>query len=195
MKVIGIAGRIGSGKSAVGKILSDRNFLVLDLDKEVHVLYETDANLKENLLKLFGKDAVVLGVVNRKLIADKVFKDPAALLELENIVFPSLQVRVEAKIDAAKNSPNPPVLVAVEGATLFKWEEFSESLDEIWVVEAPQDVRLERLVLRGLSMQDAQRRMDVQQNDPLPPNAHYIWVNNAGSLEDLELRIGFLAGF
>ena len=77
----------------------------------------------------------------------------------------------------------------MEGALLFKWPEFSKNLAEIWVVQAPDDIRLERLQKRGLSKEDALRRMQIQALDPLPPNDHYEYIDNWGSLTDLQALV------
>lgn len=189
MKKIGICGKIGSGKSAVGVLLAEKGAFVLDLDVEMHKLYAESEELQEKISERFGAICVQNGAVDRAALASQVFKDPKALQDLEKIVYPLLQKDAENKLERAENSENPPKIAAVEGALLFKWPEFSKNLAEIWVVQAPDDVRLERLQKRGLSKEDALRRMQIQALDPLPPNDHYEYIDNWGSLTDLQALV------
>ena len=189
MKKIGICGKIGSGKSAVGVLLAEKGAFVLDLDVEMHKLYAESEELQKKISERFGAICVQNGTVDRAALASQVFKDPKSLQDLEKIVYPLLQKDAENKFERAENSENPPKIAAVEGALLFKWPEFSKNLAEIWVVQAPDDVRLERLQKRGLSKEDALRRMQIQALDPLPPNDHYEYIDNWGSLTDLQALV------
>jgi dephospho-CoA kinase len=189
MKKIGICGKIGSGKSAVGVLLAEKGAFVLDLDVEMHKLYAESEELQKKISERFGAICVQNGAVDRAALASQVFKDPKSLQDLEKIVYPLLQKDAENKFERAENSENPPKIAAVEGALLFKWPEFSKNLAEIWVVQAPDDVRLERLQKRGLSKEDALRRMQIQALDPLPPNDHYEYIDNWGTLTDLQALV------
>lgn len=187
MKTIGICGKIGSGKSSVGVFLAERGISVFDLDREMHLLYATSEVLREKIAERFGAECVGKGTVNRAALAKCVFREPRSLSDLENIVYPLLRSTVESKLFEARRAASE--VAAVEGALLFKWPEFSRSLDEIWVVEAPENLRLERLEKRGLSREDALLRMRVQENDPLPPNDRYEHIDNSGPMNALKKRI------
>lgn len=189
MKKIGICGKIGSGKSAVGVLLAEKGAFVLDLDVEMHRLYTESEELRTKISERFGAVCVQNGTVDRAVLASQVFKDPRSLKDLEKIVYPMLQKHAENKLKRIENSENPPKIAAVEGALLFKWPEFSKNLAEIWVVQAPDDIRLERLQKRGLSKDDALRRMQIQALDPLPPNDHYEYIDNWGSLVELQALV------
>lgn len=187
MKTIGICGKIGSGKSAVGVLLAERGMLVLDLDCEMHLLYAESERLRDKIAERFGADCIRNGTVDRAALAGRVFREPRSLSELEGIVYPLLRSTVESKLFEARRAASE--VAAVEGALLFKWPEFSRSLDEIWVVEAPENLRLERLEKRGLSREDALLRMRVQENDPLPPNDHCEHIDNSGPMNALKKRM------
>ena len=189
MKKIGICGKIGSGKSAVGVLLAEKGAFVLDLDVEMHRLYTESEELRTKISERFGAVCIQNGTVDRAALASQVFKDPRSLKDLEKIVYPMLQKHAENKLKRIENSENPPKIAAVEGALLFKWPEFSKNLAEIWVVQAPDDIRLERLQKRGLSKDDALRRMQIQALDPLPPNDHYEYIDNWGSLAELQALV------
>lgn len=189
MKTIGICGKIGCGKSTVGVLLSDRGIPVIDLDMEMHRLYAKSQNLQAKIAERFGADCVRNGTVDRAALAKKVFSDLRSLGDLEQIVYPLLRESLENRLQELSTENS---LAAVEGALLFKWPDFSRSLAEIWIVEAPDEVRLARLIARGLSREDAVRRMQIQAKDPLPPNERYRRLDNSGSLTELSLRIGQL---
>lgn len=191
MKTIGICGKIGCGKSTVGVLLSDRGIPVIDLDMEMHRLYADSRELQTKIAERFGKACIQNGTVNRAALAEKVFSDPRSLKDLEQIVYPLLRKSLEDRLsELAKENP----LAAVEGALLFKWPDFSQSLAEIWIVEAPDELRLKRLISRGLSREDAERRMQIQAFDPMPPNEHYERLDNSGLLTELSRQIDQLLG-
>lgn len=191
MKTIGICGKIGCGKSTVGVLLSDRGIPVIDLDMEMHRLYADSRELQTKIAERFGKACIQNGTVHRAALAEKVFSDPRSLKDLEQIVYPLLRKSLEDRLSelAKENS-----LAAVEGALLFKWPDFSQSLAEIWIVEAPDELRLKRLISRGLSREDAERRMQIQAFDPMPPNEHYERLDNSGLLTELSRQIDRLLG-
>lgn len=155
----------------------------------MHALYAESELLRQKIADRFGANCIRENAVDRIALANCVFKDVNSLADLENIVYPILQERVESKLLAKASSPNSPKLAAIEGALLFKWPEFSHRLSEIWIVEAPDSLRLERLMQRGLSREDAERRMQIQAQDPLPPNAHYAHIDNSSSLDSVLSQI------
>lgn len=150
--MIGITGQIGAGKSFVGQMLRDRGFKVVDADLAVHELYRDCKELRDSIAAEFGPEALTTDGVNRKLIADLIFKDETARKRLENLVYPKL-----AEFVAAQNPDY------VEAALFENVPDMVSLLDSLWVVVASEKIRFDRLVnLRGLSAEDAKRRMDLQ---------------------------------
>lgn len=150
--MIGITGQIGAGKSFVGQMLRERGFSVLDADLAVHELYRDNADLRSAIAKEFGAEALTADGVNRKFIADLIFKDESARKRLEALVYPTLTEYVMQQ--------NPDF---VEAALFENVPELVKTLDGIWVVVASEETRFNRLVnQRGLSAEDARRRMDLQ---------------------------------
>ena len=164
MVKIGITGSIGAGKSFVGELLREKNFQVLDADRKVHELYRDSQALRQELSDYFGKDCLTPDGVNSALIADKVFADASAREMLEKIVYPYLTESVKKFFDEGE----PAVCKFVEAALFSRAPELVEMLDEIWIVGAPEEVRLRRLVSRGLSEADAMRRIKNQQGACAP---------------------------
>jgi dephospho-CoA kinase len=182
MKRIGITGTIGSGKSSVGNILRGRGFPVLDADACVHALYKDCVELRQALVAEFGEACLTPDGVNRSFFADLIFKDAAVREKLESLVYPYL---TDAVGDFFAANPGPAFL---EAALLHKVPTIVEMLDAVWLVDAPAQVRLERLQQRGLSYEDAKCRIETQgdlaalwSGADLP----VVQLDNVGTIEQL----------
>ena len=172
MLKIGITGSIGAGKSFVGGLLRERGFQVLDADRKVHELYRDCTELRAELANFFGEDCLTPTGVNSVMIADRIFADASAREKLEQIVYPYLTRAVELFFEAdAENAANVAAADSakfVEAALFSRAPSLVEMLDEIWIVDAPENVRLQRLVVRGLSESDAARRIENQRGACAP---------------------------
>lgn len=176
MVKIGITGSIGSGKSFVGELLRERGFRVLDADSQVHELYRDSKELRAKLANFFGEACLTPTGVNSALIADRVFADDEAREKLEQIVYPYLNRAVEDFFDADSETSKCVAEVVeaaknyrfVEAALFSRAPELLKMLDELWIVDAPENVRLQRLIARGLSESDASRRIENQRGACAP---------------------------
>ena len=178
MLKIGITGSIGAGKSFVGALLRARNFQVLDADRKVHELYRDSAGLRAEMAAYFGEECLTPTGVNSALIADRVFADASARVKLEQIVYPYLNRAVAGFFtgEAADSSSESAAQLTsavdscrfVEAALFSRAPELVKMLDEIWIIDAPESARLERLVHRGLSESDAKRRIENQRGACAP---------------------------
>lgn len=202
MLKIGITGSIGAGKSFMGRLLRARNFQVLDADCKVHELYRDSAGLRAEMAAYFGEECLTPTGVNSALIADRVFADANARVKLEQIVYPYLNRAVAEfftgeAADCPKESATQLTRVAdkcrfVEAALFSRAPELVKMLDEIWIVDAPECVRLERLVLRGLGESDAKRRIENQRGACAPelfPGKRIRTVMNDGDKLHVEQQL------
>ena len=207
MLKIGITGSIGAGKSFVGELLRERNFQVLDADRKVHELYRDCAELRAEMAVFFGEDCLTPTGVNSALIADRIFVDASAREILEQIVYPYLTRAVANFFDAnatgvansadAKGAADAGVKCArfVEAALFSRAPSLVEMLDEIWIVDAPENVRLQRLVARGLSENDAARRIENQRGACAPelfPGKQIRAITNDGDRFRVESQLNEL---
>lgn len=169
MKKIGITGGIGAGKSLAGKLLRSRGYQVLDADKAVHDLYRDCNELREKLSQAFGPECLTEGGVNRDFFVECVFSSKDIREKLEALVYPYLTREVEkffaGETNASAGDTRGIPAKFVEAALFSRVPEIVEMLDGIWLVEAPEEVRLQRLVERGLNEQDARNRIENQRAD------------------------------
>lgn len=173
-KVIALTGGIGSGKSAVARILVDSyNFDVVDCD-ELSREAAKDGQLLSNVQQLLGEDSVIDGKLNRKFVRERVFRDDELYNSYSNLFWEKIQKLLEQKI-------------ALLGATIFVeipvLQAFQFDWWEIWLVESSDELRLLRVEQRdGVSASNVQSIMSKQ---PTCPNFTRKILNN-GNLEDLK---------
>ncbi len=183
MKTLVVTGGIGSGKSAVCALLSERGIPVYDSDARTKALYETDPTLVPALekalgLPLRGKD----GNWDRQALADAVFGDPARLAALEAVVHP----RVYEDFVRWRDAQSAPFVV-MESAIFLQKPLFRPLADRVLLVDAPEKLRLERVSARdGLTPEEVRCRMKAQRVDPEAADAVLV---NDGSPEALAARL------
>jgi len=149
-----ITGLIGSGKSLVASVVREAGIEVLDADTVAHELYKEHAGLRKKIAEAFGYEAITEKGINRFYISKIVFNDAQKLSLLDSIVHPFLQQEIEER--------NP---AFVEAAVLYKWTEFAKKMQAIWIVEADEKVRKERLLKKGMNERDAENRIRMQPRD------------------------------
>ncbi len=193
MRKIGIVGSIGAGKSFVGTLLRDRGFRVMDADDVVHELYRTSNDLRAVIRCAFGPYCLTQDGVNREFFADLIFRDSDARRRLESLVYPYL---TQAVLDFFEEPERPSErgIRFFSAALLDRVPEIVKVLDEIWAVTAPEDIRLKRLVARGLSEDDARRRMETQRMNALPSHPNIRVVENASDEGALWAQIADVLG-
>ena len=137
--IIGITGGIGSGKSTIAKELAKRGFAIYDCDREANRIIAEDKAVQKSIKDLLGEEAFVNGVYNTAYVAQRVFEDPELLKQLNGIVHPA----VLKDLKYYKESKD----LIVESAILFE-AGIDTLCDKIVVVEAPEEVRIERTINR-----------------------------------------------
>lgn len=193
MRKIGIVGAIGAGKSFVGALLRNHGFRVLDADDAIHDLYRNSSDLRSVIRCAFGPYSLTGDGVNRQFFADLIFKDGNARHRLEALVYPYLsQVALDFFDDEERSYEKGARFF--EAALMSKVPEICNVLDEIWVVTAPEELRLERLIARGLSDEDARRRIDTQRMLALPNHPNIREIENTGDADSLLAIISQLLG-
>lgn len=176
--IIGITGGIGSGKSTIAKQLRKMGYAVYDTDSEAKRLIMEDAGLRQQIEQLFGKEVYQDGVYQTALVAQRVFADQSLLARLNAIVHPA----VKADILRWAEKINHATPCFVECAILYQ-AGFDTLCDKVVVVTAPEEVRLQRTVVRDHStIEKVRARMRAQEVEKDIERADLI-VNNDGKTE------------
>ena len=142
MRVLGLTGGIGSGKSTVAEYFKKLGVPVYDSDREAKLLMTTDDEIRREVIRLFGPEAYEGSTLNRTFISSKVFSDPALLKRLNAIVHPRVRAHFKKWVD---NQEAPYVLQ--EAAILFENGAHKE-LDGMILVWAPKETRIHRVMER-----------------------------------------------
>lgn len=157
--MIGLTGNIATGKSLVGKMLSRLGAEHIDADRLAHQVTAHGTPAWEQIVSTFGPGILQSnGAIDRSKLGATVFSDPDALARLEAIVHPRVIARTRQLISAS----TAPVVV-VEAIKLIESEMVSQLCDAVWVVTAPREVQIQRLMeKRRLACTDAVLRVDAQ---------------------------------
>lgn len=152
--LVGITGGIGSGKSTIVQVLAARGYAVYDCDREAKRIIVENAEVRKAIIALLGTEAFVpspqhpfTGSYNTSYVSQRVFAEPELLQQLNAIVHPAVkeEIRVQSSEVRVQNSEFS--VLFVESAILF--EAGIDSLcDRIVVVDAPEEVRLQRTIAR-----------------------------------------------
>lgn len=159
MRIVAITGGIGSGKSVVSRILRIEGYPVYDCDSRAKTIMDGDEEMHWKLQNAFGSDMVVDGIVQRGRLAEAVFGNPENLSLLNSIVHPAVRRDIEAWV--AKQHGD---CVFIETAIL-KESGIDAMVDAVWIVDAPVEVRIRRVMKRnGLPEEAVKNRIDSQKN-------------------------------
>ncbi|MDP8266078.1 MAG: dephospho-CoA kinase [Candidatus Aceula meridiana] len=161
MFVIGITGSFGSGKTSVASLFKAKGALVVDTDKLAHKLIQPDASCFKSIVKLFGEDILVCGRIDRKKLADVVFKDSKALRKLNEIVHPLVVAQTKKKITQYRRAKK--VKAIILDVPLLIESKMHLLCNYIVVVKATQPLQIKRLKQRsGLPKNEVARRIKAQ---------------------------------
>lgn len=191
--VVGLTGNLGSGKSTVGKISESLGARVIDADHIVRGLLVRDAGLAEEVASAFGAEVMTNGWPDRRALAETVFRDAAALSQLEKLVFP----RVGQEIKARLSRPSHAVVTVIEAIKIVEGPT-CDLLDALWIVEATVQLQVDRAVsLRGMRKDDVLLRLSSQSSPDDKacqfrarcPHGSVSRINNTSTLDDLHARV------
>lgn len=187
MKIIGITGQTGAGKSTVCEILKNEGFYHIDADEVAHCVVESDSDVLEALSEAFGSDIIKKdGTLSRPRLARKAFRSKESAEKLDAICYPAVIKKIRQIIDEKSKESYKGILVDAIG--LF--ESGADKLCDFTVsVTAPKEARLKRIIGRdGISEDAALRRIEAQKDESYyTENADYTVYND--NLSDLNSRI------
>lgn len=187
MFVLGITGGIGSGKSTVSRILSDRGIRVLDADEISHMVTDPGGLAVEEIGEKFGRRAIAAnGGMDRRYISSVVFKDNRKLDELSSIVHKYVFEYMDKEIQSEREKKTKCVVLDVP---IPVQKGFVDHCNQIWVVVCDEKVRLRRLIDRGMDREEAERRMAVQMTDDEYCTIADQIIDNSGDITELTEKV------
>lgn len=176
MLKVGITGGIGSGKTTVCRVFEVLGIPVFYADDAAKSIMHTDARLREDIIKDFGKDSYTInGDLDRKYIAAIVFSNKEQLVKLNALIHPAVFRAFESWVGEQKDVP----YVLKEAALLFESDAY-KMCDQSILVKSPEALKFERIMVRDqITLEEVQLRMDKQFSDEKKEKmADHLITNN-----------------
>lgn len=184
MRVLGLTGSIGMGKSTTAKLFAEAGVPVYDADATVHRLYEGEA---APAIEAAFPGTTVNGKVDRTLLSPKVVHDAAAMKRLESIVHPMLRAHHQKFLDDAERSGAP---VAVVDIPLLYETGGENRVDAVVVVTTDPEVQRERILARdGMTPEKLDAILAKQLPDAEKRKRADFVVDTSHGLEPVRARI------
>ncbi len=191
MKVIGLTGGIGSGKSTVSQFLAEVGAVILDADKVGHEALKPDTKVWREVVAAFGRQILTpSGDIDRARLGEIVFSKSKSLSRLNRIMHPRMYDMVKAQLEEYRRQG---VDVVVLEAPLLIEAGWTSLVDELWVTVASESTVLRRIKERaGLSEQETLARIRSQLSSEERIKHADVVINNDGDLDELKARVGEL---
>lgn len=184
MKIIGITGGVGAGKSTVLDHLEKQyNACVLQADKIGHLVMEPGGICYGQVIALFGKQIIKNDkTIDRKMVSDVVFAHEEMRQKLDDIIHPAVKSYILDKIEEQKKAGC--TLMIVEAALLLE-DHYDAFCDKVWYIHTDQEIRIERLMSsRGYTREKAENIIARQATEGFfREHADYI-IQNDGDLDE-----------
>lgn len=195
MKIIGITGGVGAGKSSVlDYIEANYDCEIVTADDIANEIKEPGEECYEAIVKLLGKNVLDdNGYINKKKMADAIYADEKIRDEVNAIIHPAVIARIKEKGDAARRNGRPEFFF-IEAALLIECG-FNDYVDEMWYIYADTNVRRERLKnSRGYSDEKIDGIMASQLSDEEFRKNSDAVIDNSGDMNvtayQIDARLG-----
>ncbi|RKT82157.1 dephospho-CoA kinase [Saccharopolyspora antimicrobica] len=185
---VGLSGGIGSGKSTVARRLAELGAVLVDADVLAREVVRPGSPGLAEIVERFGADVLDAdGALNRPALAAKAFADDQARADLNAITHPKIR-----DLTAERMAGAPADAVVVHDVPLLVEAGYAPNYHLVVIVDAPEDVRVRRLVERGLTEQDARARIAAQATTEQRREVADAWLDNSGPVEELVARVDAL---
>jgi dephospho-CoA kinase len=186
LKLIGLTGGAGSGKSTVAAMFAELGAAVVDADEATHAVYEPGTPGFDAVVAAFGGDYVSDGRIDRARLGELVFHDEDARRRLNAIVHPLVrQWMAERTVEAAERGAD----VVIQDVPLLYENDLQGLFSAVVLAYAPPEVQLERLVSRGLARERAAAIIASQMPiEVKKPRAEFV-VDNSGTREQTRRQV------
>lgn len=183
--ILGVTGNIATGKSTVVKMLVEKGAHHIDSDAVYHQLIAPGQPLLSKLASHFGEEILAVdGSLDRKALGEIVFSNAEKLRQLDALTHPAVIAEVDRRAFAIEDG-----IVVLDAVKLIE-SGHHEVCDAVWLVTAPEDVQVQRLMARNnLDEDEARKRVAAQ--PPLTPKRDVadLEIINDGSLEHLRRQV------
>jgi len=188
MKVIGLTGGIGSGKSTVSQFLRELGAVLIDADKAGHEAYQPNTETWREVVAAFGEQILTPdGEIDRKKLGGIVFSSPESLARLNLIVHPRMYEMMKAQIEEYRQRGVD--VVVLEAAILLE-AGWTPLVDEVWVTVAPEPTVVERTRERtGLPEEQILARIRSQMSSEERAKHADVVINNDGTQDELKAKV------
>lgn len=190
MKIIGVTGGTGSGKSTVSKILAENGAVVLDADKISKELQRKGTTTFKKIVEAFGESVVADdGELDRKALSEMIFRDEEKRLLINSIVHKEVARVFRERLKVLEEVDTK---IAVLDVPIPTEEGFFELVNTVWAVVANDDLRIERIMERsGLTEAEAERRIASQFSNREYEELADVVIENERSYEELEKLVKY----
>ena len=173
---VGLTGGIGSGKTTVSNFLLDYGIPVYNSDTQGKTLMNTNLELKNDIVSIFGESVYENGILNTNLLSSIVFRDSKKIEQLNNLVHPKVADNFKQWIVENNNQP----ILVKEAAILIESRAYL-NMDKIILVVSQKSTRINRVSKRDNSdLRSIENRINLQmQDDEKLKYADYVIENNS----------------
>ena len=189
MLVVGLTGGIASGKSVVSRYLHELGAHIIDADQIAREIVYPHSPALQEIIRHFGKDLVNEdGSLKRKELGRMIFRDPEKRNILNRIMHPRIDAQITLELEQCRSQKDLPLIV-IDAALLLETG-LARLVDEIWLVDVPEELQIKRLRERdGLTEEEARRRLQAQM--PLAEKRKYAdrIIDNSGQIEETRKQI------
>ncbi len=187
--MVGLTGGVGAGKSTVSQMLADHGAVIVDADAIARAVVEPGTPGFQEVLDAFGDEVLYYdGMLDRKALAALVFRDPVARAKLESIIHPLVRQQSDLMTALADDDA-----IVVHDVPLLAETGRTEAYDVIVVVDAPEDVRIARLLhSKGWDVAAAKDRIAAQSSSAQRLAIADEVVENTGDIAQLQIHVDAL---
>jgi dephospho-CoA kinase len=180
MRVIGLTGGIGCGKSLAAQYFAELGALVIDADQLARAAIERGSDGFDEVVAIFGDGILKDGNIDRRALGDLIFKDPTAKAQLENIIHPFVRREFEEAVASLKGDQ-----VLVYEIPLLVETKAHEKFDVVITVESEMENRIARLRGRGMHISEIEGRIAAQATREQRIEVADFLIENDGSEDEL----------
>ncbi len=188
MKVIGLTGGIGSGKSTVSKFLAHLGAVVIDADKVGHEVFKPGTKAWQEVVDAFGQGIISAdGTIDRRKLGEIVFSNPGARAKLNQVMHPLIYKQVKSRME--EYGRKGAAIIIVEAPLLLEvgWKSL---VDEVWVTSASEATVIKRLKeQKRLSETQSLARIRAQLTDEERIRQADVVIDTNCALDELKERV------